>query len=693
MALWKPFRGSRTALDTQSLHDGYAYFCTDDGSLHFDYVDAEGTLRRKQISAEDAETLCGMSLEEIKKSISWNDLLDRPFGTTTDTTRTTVYEGLCIYTIDYEIGDIEDKNVIVTVDGMEYEGACTFDTSVGAYRIVSNGETIAHQNVTDSATTISGSDGSTQRSVKIEVLEEVEVVNTLDEKYIPDTVARVSDIPEQIQSDWSVNDESAVDYIKNRPFYTTDPEAIELHNGTITFQEAAQGDTIFYIGQAEQLNEYSDFTVGQEIKIIFDEVEYNLTLKLCDIGLYAGNASIINDMYGLSEEDTGEPFYYIPGRGFITTTSETEHTIVAYVYHIEDITIPHKYLGLNIWNGGGNKSAVIGNETNVASGVSSVALGEGTTASGDNSHAEGYSTTASGYASHAEGHTTTASGSGAHAEGSKTTASNARAHAEGSSTTASGMESHAEGQSTKAQAIASHAEGIKTTASGEYASHAEGYYANATASYAHAEGLYTVAASESQHAQGKFNIEDTTAKYAHIVGNGTNTANRSNAHTLDWDGNAWFAGNIKVGGTGQDDAETKTLATTEYVDIKTQLENLGIYIGPDEPTDANIKIWINTSEEGTGVTPLLPRIVTVTLVADAWEGSSNPWSQVVTVNGVSVNSKVDLQPTAHQIVALQNADIALMAENNNGVVTVYALGGKPTTDYTMQVLITEVAYV
>jgi hypothetical protein len=123
------------------------------------------------------------------------------------------------------------------------------------------------------------------------------------------------------------------------------------------------------------------------------------------------------------------------------------------------------------------------------------------------------------------------------------------------------------------------------------------------------------------------------------------------------------------------------------------LDNLGIYIGPDKPTDENIKIWINTSEEGTGVIPVLPRIATITLDAGSWTGGSNPWSQVVEIPSVSVNSKIDLQPTAQQIVALQNADIALMAENNNGIVTVYALGGKPTVDYTMQVLLTEVAYV
>jgi hypothetical protein len=70
MALFKPFRGPRASLDTQALHDGYAYFCTDDGSFHIDYADSEGNLHRKQINAKDAETLCGMTLDEIRQSCS-----------------------------------------------------------------------------------------------------------------------------------------------------------------------------------------------------------------------------------------------------------------------------------------------------------------------------------------------------------------------------------------------------------------------------------------------------------------------------------------------------------------------------------------------------------------------------------------------------------------------------------------------
>lgn len=65
MALWKPFRGNRADLDAIEKHDGYVYFCTDDGALFFDYTDADGNLQRKQISAKDAETLTGYTFDQI----------------------------------------------------------------------------------------------------------------------------------------------------------------------------------------------------------------------------------------------------------------------------------------------------------------------------------------------------------------------------------------------------------------------------------------------------------------------------------------------------------------------------------------------------------------------------------------------------------------------------------------------------
>ena len=332
-------------------------------------------------------------------------------------------------------------------------------------------------------------------------------------------------------------------------------------------------------------------------------------------------------------------------------------------------------------NATGNYAAhAEGGETK-ANGQYSHSEGYGTTADEDCSHAEGSVTVASGNASHAEGQGSVASGQCAHAEGYNATAMGNSSHAEGRGSNdvptditistsndviidawettkfnlAKDDQCHTEGNNTLALDSCDHAEGYQTIASGGYshsegyqtkalriATHAEGYNTTANGAYSHVEGVGTLASGSNQHVQGKYNIEDVTSDYAHIVGNGTSSA-RSNAHTLDWDGNAWFAGDIRVGGTCYADAIS-----------------------------------------------LLPKRTSVTLPAANWTGSANPWSQVVTISGITANSKVDLQPTAVQIVEMQNNDIALMTENNDGVITVYAIGSKPAKDYTMQVLITEV---
>lgn len=84
-------------------------------------------------------------------------------------------------------------------------------------------------------------------------------------------------------------------------------------------------------------------------------------------------------------------------------------------------------------------------------------------------------------------------------------------------------------------------------------------------------------------------------------------------------------------------------------------------------------------------------IGTVELPAANWVGSGNLYSQVVTIAGVTANSQVDLTPDVEQLVVFYEKDLTLVAEQEDGVVTVYAIGQRPTNDYTIQVTITEVA--
>ena len=164
---------------------------------------------------------------------------------------------------------------------------------------------------------------------------------------------------------------------------------------------------------------------------------------------------------------------------------------------------------------------------------------------------------ATGEYSHTEGSWTQATGNDSHAEGASCRAIGDQSHAEGLSTIAEGKGSHAEGWGCQSDGEASHAEGNYSKSKGQY-SHAEGNYSEAKGMNSHAEGDHTKATGDSQHAQGKYNIEDTENKYAHIVGNGTYQT-PSNIHTLDWDGNAWFSGNVSIG------TDNKQLATEEFV--------------------------------------------------------------------------------------------------------------------------------
>ena len=172
-------------------------------------------------------------------------------------------------------------------------------------------------------------------------------------------------------------------------------------------------------------------------------------------------------------------------------------------------------------------------------------------------HAEGAETTASGYMSHSEGNLTTASGQISHAEGANTKAQGTGSHSEGQQTSAIGNYSHAEGVQTEANGAGAHAEGSKSNASGDYshaegssvasgeASHAEGHETFSEGKYSHAEGISTIASSEAQHVQGKYNVEDSSGQYAHIIGWGTSTSNRKNINTIDTNGNGWFAGTVE----------------------------------------------------------------------------------------------------------------------------------------------------
>ena len=303
-------------------------------------------------------------------------------------------------------------------------------------------------------------------------------------KYIAEQIEKNGVGGSSVQPDWNQNDQSADDYIKNRPFYES-IQSVTLLDGTFEFVI----DSGMYIAQPKFTY---DLIEGETYTVAFDNVAYQCSaIKINGEACVLGNLSIAG-----AGDNTGEPFIISctsTNDMIATNTSEGGHSVSVVGNAIVITKVPEKYLPPVIGRVGTNDNSEIFNsyDLNVASGKSS--------------HAEGFQTTASGINSHAEGWVTTASGNTSHAEGWKTTASGAYSHAEGSSTTASGKNSHA-------------------------------------------EGTYTLASSDNQHVQGKYNIKDTANIYAHIVGNGSFSSDgtgRSNAHTLDWNGNAWYAGTVE----------------------------------------------------------------------------------------------------------------------------------------------------
>ena len=325
-----------------------------------------------------------------------------------------------------------------------------------------------------------------------------------------------------VQPDWNQSDETAPDYVKNRPFYkdVTILDSIDVDiswDGDTTGKTASSQNRFYKVSDSifteEQFLQMYFICNGSEIAMSSPDVlnSNSKVLSYMDGGGPVIAVDIGGSIQGGPPDVFPETGVYFPYDGSVTRLFSKESILSTEIVlkKIDEEFIPDNVLHFK--NEINNKL-----DSKNPNALGSFSMGRKyPSVIGENSYAAGIATIASGNASHAEGKDTTASGASSHAEGDNTTASGVNSHSEGNGTTASGFYSHAEGRS--------------TTASGESS---------------HAEGEGTIASSSYQHVQGYYNLEDKANKYAHIVGNGDGPF-RSNAHTLDWSGNAWYAGTIE----------------------------------------------------------------------------------------------------------------------------------------------------
>jgi len=134
------------------------------------------------------------------------------------------------------------------------------------------------------------------------------------------------------------------------------------------------------------------------------------------------------------------------------------------------------------------------------------------------------------------------------------------------------------GNKTQASGNSATALGSESVATSDNAV-AIGAKATASGNSSYAIGENTIANHRDQFVFGKFNVADTNASaataigdYAEIVGNGTADNARSNARTLDWDGNEVLAGKLTVGAAPTNNMD---VATKQYVDSKADTKTWG----------------------------------------------------------------------------------------------------------------------
>ena len=147
-----------------------------------------------------------------------------------------------------------------------------------------------------------------------------------------DTALQSQTIP-----DWNQNDETAPDYVKNRPFYTGDPvETVLVEESTVSF--ADQGGMY-----AAAFPSTFEATVGEIYKVSWDGTVYECTcVSFSDIPVI-GNLSIVG-----AGSDTGEPFLMVvrTGEGIDIGTADTSasHTFSISGLVTEVVKIDPKYI-------------------------------------------------------------------------------------------------------------------------------------------------------------------------------------------------------------------------------------------------------------------------------------------------------------------------------------------------------------
>ena len=117
----------------------------------------------------------------------------------------------------------------------------------------------------------------------------------------------------------------------------------------------------------------------------------------------------------------------------------------------------------------------------------------------------------------------------------------------------------------------------------------------------------------------------------------------------------------------------------------------GVKPDGDPSTEPTLPIWQKMANDFYALQEkTMAKQSTVFLSAADWVYDDGFYFQFANPEGVTRFSQVDLKPSPQQLVKFHNLHIALTTVNEDGILTVYAIGNKPAEDYTLEISITEV---
>lgn len=159
----------------------------------------------------------------------------------------------------------------------------------------------------------------------------------------------------------------------------------------------------------------------------------------------------------------------------------------------------------------------------------------------------------------------------------------------GLNTEASGEHSIVLGKDNIASNNSAVAIGNRNTVNGENAGAIAGFSNTVNSKFATTLGGEGLKASSSyQTVQGKYNVEDASNTFVHIIGNGTSDTERSNVAALDWKGNLHLGGTVYI---DSDNTSQNGVSLSEYIATNTSLKLTGIlYAGETTLVLKNNKI-------------------------------------------------------------------------------------------------------